>query len=151
MINKENKIRTSKSKSQEVFTEMNSKNSREMFQYNYSGQQQEEIRDIHKRYCQQEVSEEVEKMEKLRQLDQRVQTAGTIPSILVGLAGTLVLGTGMACVLVWGGSLFVPGILLGITGIAGIAFAYPLSRILYQKRKKELTPEILRLTEELMQ
>lgn len=122
---------------------------RAVFQYNYNGTQQEEIRNIRKRYLQ-EGSGENEKLEELRRLDKQVQTAGVIPAITLGLMGTLVLGAGLSCVLVWGGLLFIPGILLGILGIAGIALAYPLSGVLHEKRKKELTPEILRLTEELM-
>lgn len=123
---------------------------KEIFKYNYSGAQQEEIRNIRERYRQQP-EEETENVEKLRRLDRQVQSAGTIPSVLLGLAGTLIFGTGMACVLVWGGSLFAVGIVLGIVGIAGIALAYPLSGILHEKRKQELTPEILRLTEELLE
>lgn len=124
-------------------------NNKEVFQYSYSAEKREEIENIRKRY-QQEESEEEAKMKELRELDRKVQCAGTIPSILLGVIGTLILGTGMSCVLVWGSQLLFPGIVFGIIGMAGIALAYPLSRLLHEKRKKELTPEILKLSEELM-
>ena len=122
-------------------------NKKEVFQYNYSAAKQEEIENIRKRY-QQEESEEEDKMKELRKLDRKVQRAGTIPSVLLGLTGTLIFGTGMSSVLVWG-EVFL-GIVFCIIGVTGIALAYPLSRLLYEKCKKELTPEILKLREELM-
>jgi len=62
----------------------------------------------------------------------------------------LVLGIGMCCCMVWGGALFIPGIIIGIVGIAGVAAAYPLYERITKKERERIAPEILRLTDELM-
>jgi hypothetical protein len=41
------------------------------------------------------------------------------------------------------------GILLGVAGIVGMGFAYPINRKVYNKVKAEYTPRILELTAEL--
>ena len=55
----------------------------------------------------------------------------------------------MCCFLVW--SKIVPGALLCVVGVIGMLVAPWLYRRLVEKRKAEITPEILRLTEELSQ
>ena len=51
--------------------------------------------------------------------------------------------------LVWSENWFVPGIIIGFTGIAGIAASYPLYRSITRRERKKLAPQILKLTEEL--
>ena len=46
--------------------------------------------------------------------------------------------------------LFVPGIIIGMAGIIGVAAAYPLYARITRKERQKIAPEILRLTEELM-
>ena len=67
----------------------------------------------------------------------------------VGIASALVFGVGMCCFLVW--RLWVPGALLCVAGVIGMLVAPVLYRRLVEKRKQEIAPEILRLTEELSQ
>ncbi|MBE6759439.1 MAG: hypothetical protein E7554_05035 [Ruminococcaceae bacterium] len=118
----------------------------EIFTYSYSAKQQEEIKNIRKKY----LPPEEDKMELLRRLDASVTTPGTIASLAAGIIGTLILGVGMCCCMVWGGFWFIPGIVIGLIGIMILAFAYPLYTKLTEKQRKKLAPEILRLTEELM-
>lgn len=118
----------------------------EIFHYNYSAGQQEEIRKIREKYLPKEES----KLEQLYRLDASVTKPGTAAAILLGSLGTLLLGVGMSCTMVWEDTLFLPGILIGLLGIAGIAAAYPVYRMITRKRRKKLAPEILRLTNELM-
>lgn len=120
----------------------------EVFTYEYSARRQEEIRAIRRRY--EPCSPETEKMERLRKLDESVRTAGTVPSLILGIAGTLLLGVGLCCTLVWMGNWFVPGILIGVAGIACVSLAYPLHSRLVRRRRELLTPQILQLTDELM-
>ena len=49
-----------------------------------------------------------------------------------------------------GDKLFIPGIIIGIAGIAGVGAAYPLYTRMVKKKRAELAPEIMRLTDELM-
>lgn len=119
----------------------------ETFQYSYSAKQQEEIRKIREKY----VPKEENKMDRLRRLDASVTKPGLIAAITVGVLSTLVLGVGMCCVTVWAGTLFVPGIGIGLAGIAGMILAYPLYTRITKRRRQKLAPEILRLAEELSQ
>lgn len=115
----------------------------EKFEYTYSAKQQTELENIRKKY----LPEEETKMDKLRRLDKSVTRPGTIISIIIGIAGTLIMGFGMCLCLEW--QQFVLGIILGILGIAVLAAAYPVFNRVTQKRKEKIAPEILRLTEEI--
>lgn len=121
---------------------------RETFTYTYSATQQEEIKRIREKYA--PTTQEEDKMERLRKLDRDVTKPGLIASLVVGIAGTLVMGFGMCCTMVWGENLFVPGIVIGVTGIVGICTAYPLYIRVTKKQRDKLAPEIMRLTDELM-
>ena len=72
-------------------------NRKDTFYYTYSAKQQEEIRNIRKRYLPQEPEEN--KMEQLRRLDQSATKKGTVVSLIVGIIGCLLLGVGMCCIL----------------------------------------------------
>ncbi len=119
---------------------------KDTFVYSYSAKQQEEIKNIRKKY----LPPEEDKMEQLRRLDASVTTPGTVISLVIGVIGTLIMGVGMCCCMVWAGAWFVPGIIIGLAGIAVLAAAYPVYTKITEKQKKKLAPEILRLTEELM-
>ena len=73
----------------------------------------------------------------------------TIVSLILGVVGTLIFGTGMCCCLVW--NQFILGVFVGIVGLVGVSLAYPAYTYITKKEKERLTPEILRLTEELLQ
>lgn len=115
------------------------------FSYTYSADQQDEIKRIREKY----VPKAPDKMEQLRRLDESVTRKSTIISLIVGIIGALVMGIGMCCCLVWT-ELFVPGIFIGIIGIAAISAAYPLYNHVTKKERERIAPEILRLTDELM-
>ena len=118
----------------------------EQFNYTYSAKQQEEVKRIREKY----VVQEEDKMEQLRRLDQSVTQKSTMYSIVVGVIGSLVMGIGMCCCLVWQGVWFIPGILIGIIGIALVSCAYPIYNHITQKEREKIAPEIIRLTDELM-
>lgn len=116
------------------------------FTYAYSAKQQEEIRNIRQKY----LPKEEDKMEQLLKLDKSVTKCGTAAAIIAGIISTLILGVGMCCTMVWADRLFLPGIIIGIVGIAGVMSAYPLYAAITKKRREKLAPEIIRLTDELM-
>lgn len=117
------------------------------FTYSYSPKQQEEIRRIREKY----LPGEPDELEHLRQLDRSVTRKATAGALMVGILGTLVLGLGMCCCLVWAEPLFVAGIIIGILGIAGVVAAYPLYGAITKREKARLAPEILRLADKLSQ
>lgn len=118
---------------------------KENFNYTYSAKQQEEIKEIREKY----IPKEADKMEQLRRLDRSVTQKSTAISLAVGIIGTLILGTGMCCCLVWT-KLFILGIILGVIGIAVISLAYPIYNYITKKEREKVAPEIIRLTDELM-
>ncbi len=124
---------------------MENKNKNESFRYVYSAKEQEEIRKIRQKYI-----PEQNKMEQLRRLDQSVTKKGAIYAIVIGIVGSLLLGIGMCCTIVWRSIWFIPGIIIGVVGIAIIAAAYPIYDQIVKKERKKIAPEILRLTDELI-
>ena len=119
----------------------------ESFTYTYSAERQSEIDAIRKKYLPPE--EQEDKLEKLRKLDASLTTTALIVSMAVGIASVLAFGAGMCCFLVW--KRWVPGALLCVAGVIGMLFAPALYRRLVEKRRQQIAPEILRLTEELSQ
>lgn len=128
------------------------------FQFTYSAAQQSEIEKIRKKYLPQEPS----KMDRLRQLDRSASQKATVWAIALGIMGALILGAGMSLTMTelgdllgiyWNGfSLATPiGIAVGAVGMVLVALAYPVYNRILKKERQRIAPEILRLTDELMQ
>lgn len=117
------------------------------FQYTYSAPQQEEVRRIREKY----LVKEPTKLEQLRRLDESVTRRGSAIAIALGVLSSLVLGLGMCCTMVWAGNLFLPGFVIGCFGILGICLVHPLYTRITDKERQRIAPEILRLTEELIE
>ena len=114
------------------------KKSEKTFQYSYSSKQQDEVESIKRKY----MPKQEDKLEQLRKLDKSAETPGTVVGLMLGIIGTLVMGTGMSCVMVWTDSLFVVGIVVGLLGIVMIALAYPAYRIVTKKQREKIAPMI---------
>ena len=119
---------------------------KEAFEYTYSPAQQAEIKEIREKY----LPKEEDKMEQLRKLDKSATAKGTKLSIIIGSISSLIMGTGMSCCMVWSDTLLIPGIIIGIVGMLGVAAAYPLYLHITKKERERIAPEILRLSEELL-
>ena len=119
---------------------------KETFHYTYSAEQQEELRRIRQKY----MPPEEDKMALLKKLDKSASSKSNAAALTVGIIGTFLLGIGMCCTMVWTDTMFVPGIILGLIGIALIALAAPLYHYIIKKERQRIAPEILRLTDELM-
>ena len=117
---------------------------KEKFVYHYSAKQQEEIRTIREKY----VDNEEDKVTQLKRLDQQVSNRAAMISIVWGLISTLVFGVGMCCVLEW--EIYVPGIIIGFIGIAGMGSTHMIHGHLLKKFRKKIAPKIIELTDELM-
>ena len=125
---------------------MDNRNDNERFTYTYSAKQQEELKRIRQKY----LPPEEDKMTKLIKLDKSATQKGTVIALISGMIGTLFLGIGMCCTMVWAGMLFIPGIVLVGIGIALIALADPLYNRVTKKERERIAPEIIRLTDELL-
>ena len=117
------------------------------FSYTYSARQQEDVQAIRQKY----LPKEEDKMVQLRKLDQNVTLYSTIPAVLLGIIGALLLGIGICCVTIasWS-AYFIPGIVTGIIGLLIMVLAYPLYIIVLKRKQAEAAPQILRLSEEIM-
>ena len=116
------------------------------FTYNYSAVRNKEVESIRRKY----LPEEESKLETLKRLDCKVQSAGMIESLCFGIIGALVFGVGMCFFLeVFAGATWIT-VLFMIIGTLLMIPAYPIYRRIARKTKEKLTPEILRLSEEIM-
>lgn len=133
---------------------MEHKQSEEAFQFTYSAKEQEEIKNIRKKY----LVQEEDKMEQLRKLDRSVGQKATVISLVFGIVGALVLGTGMSLAMTDLGAVFgmsqmvalVVGIIIGLCGMIPVGLAYPVYNKVLKKERERVAPEILRLSDELM-
>ena len=121
------------------------------FEYTYSAERQQEIEAIRKKY----LPPEEDKMEQLRRLHSIPTQKAQAASIVIGVLGALILGTGMSLCMtdlgaVLGHMAMVIGILVGILGLVLVALAYPLYNTVLRKERQQIAPEILRLSEELL-
>lgn len=121
------------------------------FEYTYSAQQQKEVEAIRKKY----LPQEADKMEQLRRLHAIPTQKAQAASLVVGIIGALIMGTGMSvCLTQIGAALgslaMVIGILVGIVGMVLVALAYPLYNRVLKKQREKIAPEILRLSDELL-
>lgn len=125
---------------------------KETFKMTYSARQQEEVHQIRSKY----IPREPDKMAQLRALDAAVGNKATAVSIAVGIVGTLLLGVGMSLIMSEFGALLgalaLPvGIGTGVVGLVILVCAYPVYLRTLKKERARVAPEILRLSEELMQ
>ena len=133
---------------------MENKNTDTSFKYTYSAKEQDEIRRIRQKYQDREENG----ISRLRKLDAKVSQKATMVSLVLGIVGVLVMGTGMSLIMTEFGSLLgltgvlglVVGVIIGLVGIIIVVLAYPVYNTVLKKEREKIAPEILRLTEELM-
>ena len=110
--------------------------------YRYTAEEQREIDGFRRRYVP-EVSEN--NLETMREIDRQVTRRATLQAVLIGLAGMLVFGAGLAMVLSL--NLMVPGIVIGCIGIAVMAAMPALYGSLLKRERKKAAPKIQKLLE----
>ena len=131
------------------------KNENKGFNFTYSAKEQEEIKNIRKKYA--APIEEEDKMAQLRRLDSSVYSKATAASLAVGIIGALVMGIGMSLVMTDIGAALgttmlamIIGVGVGVIGIVLVCLAYPVYNRTLKKEREKIAPEILRLTDELI-
>ncbi len=128
---------------------------KETFTYTYSAAQQAEIAAIRQKYAAGTPAPEADKLAQLRRLDAGVTKKAMASALSLGILGALVMGTGMSLIMtdlaaILGmASPWIPGLITGILGMAGVIAAYPLYRLILKKERARIAPQILKLTEEL--
>lgn len=122
------------------------------FEYTYSAEQQKEVEEIRKKY----LPREEDKMEQLRKLHAIPTQKAQAASLAVGIVGALIMGTGMSLAMTdigaaLGSLAMVLGIVAGVAGMVLAALAYPAYNRVLRKQREKIAPEILRLSDELLQ
>jgi hypothetical protein len=135
---------------------MNENKNENGFSYSYSAREQEEIKRIRKKYAEDSARTDESSIERLRRLDASVTKKGTTVSLIVGILGSILMGSGMSLVMTDLGALLPDllalfiGIAVGVVGIVGVALAYPIYKAITKKERERIAPEVLRITEELL-
>lgn len=90
------------------------------------------------------------KLDELKKLDKKVKQPALITAVSVGVAGALVLGTGMCLSLKVIGDMFALGIVVGCAGIAVCIANYFIYKAVLKARKKKYGEKIVELSGELL-
>lgn len=123
--------------------------STEKFSYTYSAPTEAERREIESIRSHYEPPREEEgKLRRLRELDAHVRSVPTAIAISVGVIGLLIFGLGLTMILEW--ALTVPGVVVAALGLPLIILAKPIHSFVSKREKQKFSPEIIRLSEELL-
>ena len=110
------------------------------------------VRKIRTQYTEKQHTE----LDALKALDAKVKRPANVFGYTYGSVGAIIMGTGMSLVMTDIGAVIgltnamVPGIIIGVVGLAMALTTYPIYKKILNGRKKKYAPEILRLTDELM-
>lgn len=127
------------------------------FEYTYCAKEREEIKAIRQKYAAQEQPED--KLAAIRRLDAQVTEKATAVSLVLGILGALIMGSGMSLTMTDIGELLglnatlamLVGIAVGIVGMVMAGVAYPVYNRIVKKQREKIAPQILRLSDELLQ
>ena len=104
------------------------------------------VEQIRTKYTEKEDS----KIDKLRALDRKVSIPAETFAYSFGIVGALVLGTGMSFAMGVIGNSMAMGIVIGLVGILMVSVNYPAYKRILTSRRKKYTPEIMKLSDELL-
>ena len=101
-------------------------------------------------------------LDALKSLDAKVKRPANIFGWVFGAAGSLVMGVGMCFAMdvieagtylgvTIGENMMLPGIVIGLAGIALVSLTYPIYKKILNSRKKKYAGEIIKLSEKLME
>lgn len=118
------------------------------FVYTYSVQTNKEIEKIRAKYLPKQES----KLEMLVRLDKQTEKKGQAVSIALGVLGSLLLGIGMCCAMVWNIGIIITiiGGIVGLFGMGIIGLAYPTYKKLTEKERLKVAEQVIVLSDELL-
>ena len=95
-------------------------------------------------------------LEELKALDARVKRPANAFAYIYGILGAIVMGAGMSlCMTDLGTALgladaMIPGVIVGVAGLVMALTTYPIYKGILASRKKKYAPQILKLSEQIM-
>ena len=128
-------------------------NNESAFFYTYSAKENQQVLSIRDKYLPQEKNE----VEKLMELDAKVKRPANVFAYTYGSVSAIVMGAGMSLVMTDIGAMIglastmVPGIAIGVVGMAMALSTYPIHKRMLASRRKKYAPEIIKLSEKIMQ
>ena len=96
-------------------------------------------------------------LDELKALDAKVKKPAAVFAYTYGAIGAIVMGAGMSLVMTDIGVMIglaatmVPGIAVGVVGLGMVLTTYPLHKKILNSRKRKFAPQIMELSEKLMQ
>ena len=96
-------------------------------------------------------------LDELKALDAKVKKPANVFGYTYGSLGAIVMGAGMSLVMTEIGAMIgltasmVPGITIGIVGMGMVLTTYPIYKKILNSRRKKFAPQIMELSEKLMQ
>lgn len=96
-------------------------------------------------------------LDELKALDVKVKKPANVFAYTYGSAGAVVMGAGMSLVMTDIGSMIglesamIPGIAVGIAGLALVCSTYPIYKKILASRKRKYASRILELSEKIME
>ena len=95
-------------------------------------------------------------LDALRELDAKVRRPANVFAYVFGSISAVVMGAGMSLVMTDIGAMLgmastmAPGIAIGVVGMGMVLTTYPIYKKLLSSRRKKFAPQILELSEKLM-
>ena len=85
-------------------------------------------------------------------MDQQTEKKGQAVSIALGVIGSLLLGVGMCCTMVWNVGIvtMIIGIIIGIFGMGIMGLAYPTYKKLTARERAKIAEQMIALSNELL-
>ena len=102
------------------------------------------------------IEKEHTQLDELKALDSKVKKPATVFAYVFGTISAIVTGAGMSLVMTDIGAIIglasamVPGIVVGVVGLGMALSTYPIYKKILNSRKKKYAPEILALSEKIM-
>ena len=121
------------------------------FRMTYSAEEKDEIERIRDKYTEKKPDD----MTRLKALDRESESIATMVSIIAGVVGILIFGTGLSLYLselgdALGEAVLPVSILVGLVGVILMVSAFPLYMHTLKKEREKRKDEILALADELM-
>lgn len=114
---------------------------------------QNEAKKIREKY----VAKKATELDALKRLDEKVKRPAKIFSYIFGSVGAIVLGSGMSLVMTDIGThigienAMVPGIIIGVAGLAIACVNYPIYKGILNGRKKKYSSDIIALSDKIIE
>ena len=115
-----------------------------MYEYNPAKNDTARAEAIRKQYMERGIT----KMDALEALHTKVKTPGMVTASIIGVFGSLVMGAGMSNIMVWDN--MAVGLVLGIPGLVMMILAFPVYKVITDRRKKKYAPQIMELSGEIL-